>query len=120
MVSQSLGNILIVLLMYQMKVVDAITFTDALVAPVPADHYVRYVTFLAVGDRTYTCDSKNFTSSYTLKSFDYDMFDAETDSDRNFNLGKHVLLLQRDSEGGNSVFYTANNTFTYWLVLINV
>lgn len=99
------------------KSVNAIMFADALVAPAPIDHYVRYVTFLAVGDRTYTCDPANETSLYTLKSFDYDMFDAETDPDRKLNLGKHVLMLQRDSEGGFSVFYTANNTFTYWYTL---
>lgn len=94
--------------------VSAIKFTDSLLAPVPADHYSRYVTFLAVGDRTYTCDPANKTSTYSLKSFDYDMYDAELDPQRRFNLGKHVLMLQRDAQGGNSVFYTANNTFTYW------
>lgn len=94
--------------------VSALNFTDSLVVPTPTDHYVRYVTFLAVGDRTYTCDPANKSSPYTLKSFNYDMYDAEIDIRRKFNLGKHVLMLQRDVQGGNSVFYTANNTFTYW------
>jgi len=108
------ASILLVLAIFSVKSVDAIAFTDALVAPAPIERYVRYVTFLAVGDRTYTCNAQSEAPVYTLKSFDYDMFDAETDPGRRFVLGKHVLMLQRDSEGGNSVFYTANNTFTYW------
>jgi hypothetical protein len=97
--------------------VTALKFTDALVAPTPADRYQRFVTFLAVGTRTYVCDPANRTSIYTLKSFNYDMYDAETDPGRKFNLGKHVLMLQKDVQGGNSVFYTANNTFTYWCAI---
>ncbi|KAH8898639.1 hypothetical protein GQ53DRAFT_816873 [Thozetella sp. PMI_491] len=94
---------------------SSLQYTDSLVAPTPADHFIRLVTFRADGDRTYTCDPKNDTSVYSLKSFDYNLYDAETDPGRIINLGKHILLLQRDSEGGNSVFYTANNTFTYWV-----
>ncbi|KAK7757593.1 hypothetical protein SLS62_000608 [Diatrype stigma] len=96
---------------------STIPYTDSLVAPVPASHYVRYVTFLATGTRTFTCDPSNATSKYTLASFDYDLYDAEADpSTRKLSLGKHVLMTNRNPDGGNSVFYTANDTFTYWLV----
>jgi hypothetical protein len=73
------------------QIVSAITFTDSPVAPKPTNRYVRYATYLAVGDRIYTCDRANETSVYGLKIFDYDMYDAETDLGRKFDLGKHVF-----------------------------
>ncbi len=94
-----------------------VPYTDSLVAPVPAEHYIRYVTFLATGTRTFTCDPLNLSSTYKLASFDYDLYDAEKDPKRAFNLGKHVLMPTRDAGDGNSVFYTANGTFTYWCAL---
>lgn len=91
-----------------------IPFTDSPVAPTPAEHYERYVTFLAVGTRTYTCDPTKPSSAYGLAGWDYDLYDAETDAERAFNLGKHGFLLHPNGGGGQSLFYTANNTLTYW------
>lgn len=93
-----------------------IPYTDSLVAPEPAEHYIRYVTFLATGTRTFTCEpsSAGAAPTYRLSSFDYDLYDAETDPERQFRLGSHILMPSRDAAGGNSVFYTANATFTYW------
>lgn len=94
-----------------------LNFTDALVAPTPASHYERYVTLLNVGTRTYKCDTSNETSPYSLRTFDYDMYDVE-DTDLKHSLGKHTL--SRDmltSTGYGSIFYTTNNTFTYWYAL---
>lgn len=96
--------------------ISAFAFGDSLVAPTPPEHYVRYVNFLANGTRTYICNSNNATAPYTLKASDYDMYNAETDPESNTILGKHVLLPQKDAQGGNSVFYTATSTFTYWLL----
>ena len=92
-----------------------LNFTDDLVRPTPASHYVRYVTFLNIGERTYQCDTTNETSPYRFKSFDYEMFDAELDPDHKYGVGKHVM--SRDllaSAGAGSIFYTTNATFTYW------
>ena len=96
-----------------------IAYTDGPVAPVPAENYERYVTFLATGTRTFACDDPGDPSSaYKLLSFEYDLYDAETsrldEEERGLSLGKHVLMPHRDAAGGNSVFYTANDTFTYW------
>lgn len=93
---------------------SSINFTDSSIVPVPEAHYVRYVTFFATGTRTYVCDTQNATSAYTLAAFDYDLYDAEMDPAYSIVRGKHVLLLERDADGGNSVFYTATNGFTYW------
>ena len=92
--------------------VCALDFGDSLVAPTPPEHYVRYVTLLANGTRTYVCNPNNASAPYILKAFDYDMYDVETDPDSTIVLGKHVLLPAKDTQGGNSVFYTATSTFT--------
>lgn len=95
-------------------IASGINFTDGAVAPIPAAQYERYVTFLAVGTRTYSCDpTKN---AFSLDSLDYDLFDGEMPRDESAGpLGKHILLLNRDAEGGNSVFYTRAGVFTYWV-----
>lgn len=92
-----------------------VNYTDTSITPIPSSHYIRYLTLLAVGTRTYTCPPANSTSqSYTLQTFDYDMYDTSTDPNLTISLGKHVLLLENDAAGGRSVFYTATKTFTYW------
>ncbi|KAI5864712.1 hypothetical protein GGS23DRAFT_460037 [Durotheca rogersii] len=94
-----------------------VAYTDSLVAPVPAEHYARYLTFLAVGTRTFRCDASRggAAAPYRFASFEYDLYDADADSERAFLVGRHVLMPHRDASGGNSIFYTANDTFTYWV-----
>ena len=98
------------------QTVIKLNFTDELVRPTPPSHYVRYVTYLNIGQRTYQCDIANETSPYRFKSFDYEMFDAEVDPHHHM-VGRHVMsqdLLA--SAGAGSIFYTTNATFTYWYI----
>ena|ERR1700709_621125 len=95
-------------------VAATIHYTDTPILPTPLSHYERYTTFLAVGTRTYLCPTSAGNTTYTLQTFDYDMYDIETDPGLTTSLGKHVLLLENDAWGGHSVFYTATSIFTYW------
>ena len=80
----------------------------------------RYVIFLAIGWRNYTCSTPNATTapSYALTTFDYNMFDIDDSGAAvgDLAIGKHVLPLNKDYAGGNSVFYTGVRSFTYWSV----
>lgn len=91
-------------------------FTDSAVAPQPVANYVRYVTFLANGTRTYVCSPGSGSDNYTLTAFDYVLSDAETGTST--PLGKHELMVQKDANGANSIFFTSNGIFTYWSVML--
>lgn len=69
----------------------ALNYTDDLVAP-DAANYTRYVTFLGVGSRIYTCDPTNATLSHGLAGFSYDLYDAETDTAMTTRLGQRVFV----------------------------
>jgi hypothetical protein len=94
--------------------IATINFTDTPILPTPLTHYERYVTFLAVGMRTYLCPTTSNSTTYALQTLDHNIYDVEVDPYLTTSLGKHVPLLGTDAEGGRSVFYTAVNTFTYW------
>lgn len=68
-----------------------------------------------------TCDPSNATSAYSLVSFGYDLYDAETDpSTPELSLGKHVLMPNQDIDGENFCSIRSNDTFTYWFALLLV
>lgn len=90
-------------------VTSALNYTDDLVAP-DAANYTRYVTFLGVGNRIYTCDPTNATLQHGLAGFSYDLYDAETDAAMTTRLGQRVFVRNKPTA------YTVTDTgfFTYW------
>lgn len=65
-------------------------YTDSPVTLVPADNYVRYVTFPVFGMRPLAC------GPYEVTSFSYDMHDAQTDGKQEFRVGNHTLIPNQD------------------------
>lgn len=81
----------------------SIPFSDTDVAPAPAAHYERYITFLAKGTRQYSCTKGTFT----LTGLNYDLFDATCKTAG--LLGRRVYMAKPDPGNGTFAQYTKYN-----------